>query len=992
MAEALKQTRKLEVHNQPHFEVVSTSSHNPFWQSSLFNDVYLLNDAPVKFKEMWEMDEAGPFYIFCNQFRNLCEELKGADLESWSERNTINRFIKPVLEMLGYTGSATQEPWAEDEPFTVKENGETKVYKPDLIIVHDPKELKYIERKKGDEKLEEARQTVIVPVEAKYWGRIEDVRQHSSEDSKRADKKDQSDATRALDFDEQCLKYMEILHKDFGILTDGRTWRLYHRELSSDSYRRNFQFNLGYLMRLVNAGLDKSNRDYELFIENAKYFFHIFAKKALHSESGERLFVDDLLEYSKKYVSQVEDDLKSRFVKAVSLACNGFLRSTNAAKAKVDLETIRNVSESHLFNILLIRYCESKNILPMKDANYRKISISSTIDRINLFNPEKEEDNLNLPLLTRVFKGHFEYEPDGTDLYDRLLDLTKIVQEGTQSKYSGFEIKGFVETIFNRDEQKFIKSYPLQNSEMVQILFELGYCETKPGKYQQIPYSFFSPRQLGSIYESFLEFRLEKADEDMAFIKKQWVPANLSSEKVKKQDVPKVKKGKLFFSPNNKERKATGSYYTPDSVVQYIVRETLSPLVQGKSSKEIAKLRICDPAMGSAHFLSASLNFVARAYLAALERETNDDLDMTLLQAKRELLHNCIFGVDQNPRAVKLAKMSLWLESAEAGKELEELDDQIKCANSLTEENLWRKEWRFLEDGIDAVVGNPPYLGEKGHKEVFQEIASGWLGKRFYLGKMDLLYFFFHLGLDVLKEDGRLGFITTNYFTTALGGKRLREDLSRRANLDLLVNLNELKVFGEATGQHNMISIISRSDRGQTKPLKLINSSEGGQCSVSLLSEIVTGKSERTSISDIEASNVYDGDMLYIRTSSGVGSSGTSELTSVIEKLKKCDFTLAEVADVSTGIMGGCDYITKLNISYISSNEASSKDITVGDGVFVLDSENDRDAKVLKELKGSKFLKPFFKNSDIGKFTTSEKALSLAEISVHSGLERSCVG
>jgi type I restriction-modification system DNA methylase subunit len=918
--------------NGTQLELIKSSNYNPFWSSSLFNEVYLLNDVPQKFKELWDFDEAGHFYEFCNHFRNLCEELQGADLESWSEKNTINRFIKPVLKMLGYEGTLTQDPWAEDETFTVTEGGENKTYKPDLILVNDPKELKYIEKEKGQRKLEEARQSVIVPVEAKYWGRIEDKESSQQEDRRRADKKTQTDSSRGMEFDEQCLKYMEVLQKDFGILTDGRTWRLYHKELSNDNYKRNFQFNLGHLMRHVNAGLDEDSHSYEIFLENAKYFYHIFSKEALYSDCGERPFLNDLLEYSKKYVSAVEEDLKLRFVKAMATACNGFQRAIASDKSVVDLDTIRNVSESHLFNILFIRYCESKSILPMRDHAYRKISLSVTIDKLRYFNPKKEQDNLNYPMLKRVFKGHFHYSPDGTELYDRLMKLTKIVQNGSKSSDNGFEIKGFRESIFNKDELCFVRKYKLSNSEMASIFYELGYCESAPGKYQQIPYNFFSPRQLGSIYESFLEFKLEKASEDMALMKGKWAPAALKSEKMKALDVPKVKRGMLFFSPNNADRKMTGSYYTPECVVQYIVRETLTPLVSKKTSKEIANIRVCDPAMGSGHFLGGALNFLARSYLAALEKETNDDLMVNLRKAKRMLLPNCIYGVDINSRAVKLAKMSLWLDIADASERLENLDGQIKCADSLNDEDLWKKEWRFLSGGIDAVVGNPPYLGEKGNKEIFQKVAQGWLGKRFYLGKMDLFYFFFHLGLDILADGGRLGFITTNYYPTASGARKLREDFYDRSNLDLLVNLNELKVFGEAAGQHNLITVLEKTkfDMGT----RIILSDERGDVSSRLLTEIHEGIKTGISSAVVKKKDLYDGEKKYIRLVSQSNASNGSELESILEKLKAAEHRLSDVGRVNTGIMGGCDHVTKLNSSYVSKDELQLKNIQIGDGVF----------------------------------------------------------
>jgi type I restriction-modification system DNA methylase subunit len=655
---------------------------NLFWQSTLFNEVYLQKDVPIFHKDVWVEDEVA-FETFLNQFRNFCGGLEGEKPNSWSERTTINRFIKPMLEMLGYTSADNSniDPFLEDEAFSYAEPDGTKTYKPDFIIVNNQKELKYIQEKKTQAKLEEARSSVILPIEAKYWDRIEEYRQNRREDAKRADKKDTNTSEKGMDFDEQCLKYMEMLNRPYGILTDGKTWRLYNLSVSTPNYKPFFQFNLGRMIKHVsNSDFLKSKSDYALFENEIKYFYFIFRKKALFSETGEELFVDSLLTYSKKYVSRVEEDLKERFVDTMSIACNGYRRTMEEAGEKTDLELIRNVAESHIFNILFLRYCEARGILPVRQDpdGYRLISISHMIDKLEGFEPERERDNLNISLLKRRFSD-IKYDPAGTQLYDRLLKLTKVVQEGNSDEYKGFSIKGFKETIFSADEWKFVQKHKLSNQEMVCILFELGYSKSdiQGRKYQQIPYSSFSPRQLGSIYESFLEFKLEKADEDLAFIKRQWKPANLKSEKVVNLGVPTIKKGQLFFTPNNEERKATGSYYTPDPIVQMIVAETLQPLVKGKTAEELLKLDVCDPAMGSGHFLSATLNYIAKLYLEKVDDEVHDDVQLSLTGAKQRVLHSCIYGVDINPRAVKLAKLSLWMETADPAIVLEDLDDQL---------------------------------------------------------------------------------------------------------------------------------------------------------------------------------------------------------------------------------------------------------------------------------------------------------------------------
>ena len=339
-------------------------------------------------------------------------------------------------------------------------------------------------------------------------------------------------------------------------------------------------------------------------------------------------------------------------------------------------------------------------------------------------------------------------KPEGTSLYKNLMDLTLVILEGTHKKSYGFEIKGFKESIFSKEECDFAKKHCLTDEEMVQILFQLGYSKSEKAlqrNYQQIPYNYFIPRQLGSIYESFLEYQLDVAKEPMVYRKKgkykQWEKLTAAIEKKLKGFEPIIKKNQLFFTPDNFERKATGSYYTPDYIVQYIVKETIGPLCEGKSSQEILDLKVCDPAMGSGHFLNEALNFITKKYLDALELEKPSEEIPTKAEAKRIVLDKCIFGVDINPRAVKLAKMSLWLESAHPGKKLERLDDQLFLGDSLNNSGFHKK----IRGYINVVIGNPPYvankdyiINSKGQSDLYIEflnlISLDNLHKNFYFG------------------------------------------------------------------------------------------------------------------------------------------------------------------------------------------------------------------------------------------------------------------
>ncbi len=266
-------------------------------------------------------------------------------------------------------------------------------------------------------------------------------------------------------------------------------------------------------------------------------------------------------------------------------------------------------------------------------------------------------------------------------------------------------------------------------------------------------------------------------------------------------------------------------------------------------------------------------------------------------------------------------------------------------------------EWMFGIAGFDIVIANPPYVGEKGNKTTFDKLKPTSLGKRFYKGKMDLFYFFFHLGLDALKDGGVLTFITTNYYPTADGAIKLRKDFYERTNIVRLINFGEITVFDSARGQHNLITILERSVAPNTDyETEEIVASSKGSVSSGALTNVLAGESELVHVGEIKKSSVYDsvGVNFYIRFAGGDG--GIDEL---LEKVAK-NMRLDNVALVNTGIQTGADKYTDAHKKKYQSITA-----TKGEGIFVFPKGD------LKKLVSNEALiKPWFKNSDVGRYVT----------------------
>lgn len=342
------------------------------------------------------------------------------------------------------------------------------------------------------------------------------------------------------------------------------------------------------------------------------------------------------------------------------------------------------------------------------------------------------------------------------------------------------------------------------------------------------------------------------------------------------------------------------------------------------------------------------MNKIRNQYLTADNYIDKNRLKKEFEVAKGELLEYC--------------EKNLILDRKENMKKTVDLLKQWNPFDISASCPFFNKEWMFdCGDGFDVVIGNPPYIGEKGNKEIFAPIKESTL-KSFYQGKMDLFYFFFHLALNSLKNNGICAFITTNYYITALGANKLRADFKNRAQLLQLINFNELKLFKSALGQHNMITILQKS--------KLKN--KNCKCYVILKEKTINKEGELIDLLlreddnikhyNIKQEDLYDGEENYIRIQDNNG-----EEIKILNKIKLNNDCLGDICNVNQGIVSGADKITTKHLK--EYNIEAEKD----DGVFVLDLNNYRDIEIIKNIQKdntNNILVPFFKNSDINRYTT----------------------
>lgn len=313
-------------------------------------------------------------------------------------------------------------------------------------------------------------------------------------------------------------------------------------------------------------------------------------------------------------------------------------------------------------------------------------------------------------------------------------------------------------------------------------------------------------------------------------------------------------------------------------------------------------------------------------------------------------------------------KLSI-IESALTGTATNDIKTRFLQSRNLASKpyTLWQLEFsKVFKDkgGFDIVIGNPPYVGESGNKELFRPIAKSGLGKRYYIGKMDLFYFFFHLALDIGNNKAEIAFITTNYYLTATGAIKLRKDFYDKSKIRKLINFNKYKVFETAKGQHNIITFLTKNLK-ECNDTEIVTAFINGECNVNTISNILVHNKNCCSYAKLNEKDIYYGDKFYINANSNMNS------FSILDKMKAFPNQLSDFFEVNQGIVTGCDYVSNRNLSKLKNLD----NIQLNDGIYVLNLENERDKNIYNSFNNEKILlRNFYKNSDISKYLCSEVA------------------
>jgi len=493
------------------------------------------------------------------------------------------------------------------------------------------------------------------------------------------------------------------------VLTNGERWRL----LDACSLRRYEAFLEVDLYHLL-AGEDDPMAAY-LFYR----LLRLEDSLERDEESGKNK-LDTLLEQSIKATEATERYLKISVSDnldtpvgadgIMAQLCMGLVHAIDPGRTKSFTEQERDAIYREatylLYRLLFILYAEARSLLPMDRDDYRAVSLKSLIDEaVELRQaPHKAMDR-------------------PTSLWKQLSTLFSAIQYSDE--YLG--IPAYNGGLFEDKDKPYLREYAIENKFLAEALCELVFLPDPEGERppERVDYRDLSVRHLGSLYEGMIEYKLFIASEELYARrgKDGRVQYLVAAENDLEPTDEVIEPGKVYFAQSPQERKATGTHYTVEELVERLVEQTVMQLLDERWAdlkpkleawlaeieetptearrirlqdfvdsqietfvrEQVLSLRICDPAMGSGHFLVHTAYAITNFILQVLTSTPWDNLAINLHADhwRRLVVENCLYGVDISLMAVELAKLSLWLATMQAARPLSFLDHHLKRGNSL---------------------------------------------------------------------------------------------------------------------------------------------------------------------------------------------------------------------------------------------------------------------------------------------------------------------
>jgi hypothetical protein len=437
----------------------------------------------------------------------------------------------------------------------------------------------------------------------------------------------------------------------------------------------------------------------QLTTANSGYLQLIFSAKAL-AEGGTTY---EILKSSSQYAVALGERLRDKvyddIIPELSVSVADALIEKGYEMDPAGLDLAYQLTLRVFFRMLFQVYAEDRKLLPYGENNKYDRNAIKTVAKDLAEKPDQI------------------FDENSSTYWDDLAQVWRVIDSGDKA----WGVPAYNGGLFASDSEisehgAILSDVHIKNDVMGPVLKALLLDETEDGSIGPVDFRSLSVREFGTIYEGLLESSLGLAEVDLTLDEDgTWIPA-------KKKDEIYAYAGQVYFHNTSGQRKGTGSYFTPSFVVEHLLERSLDPALDSHLAK-VAELmrngdhagaaekffdfRVADLAMGSGHFLTSAIDHIEQkmaAFLAedgqsipgvaaeliklenaakeALGEDTVDLERSSLL--RRQIARRCIYGLDINPIAVELARVSIWIHTFVRGLPMSSLDHNLVCANSLT--------------------------------------------------------------------------------------------------------------------------------------------------------------------------------------------------------------------------------------------------------------------------------------------------------------------
>jgi hypothetical protein len=456
-------------------------------------------------------------------------------------------------------------------------------------------------------------------------------------------------------------QYLNVHDDSWALVTNGlylRVLRDYHH-----TYVKGYvEFDLEAIF------LTRSFRDFQALYRIAH------ASRFTAADTGNP-YLEEYFQHSQLVGEKVGAKLRENVVLAVTALGNGFLNDQLLTELRADGQKCHEFYEEILriiYRIIFLLYAEQRGMLASGDkATHHDLYL----------------EQYSMSALRERARADYRKGDRHTDHWEGLRSTFEMLRHGAPE----LGIYPYGGMLFDTNRDNYVERFTCKNSELLKAVYYLTTTEID-GAIHRISYADLDVVEVGAIYESLLE-NIPRITDTQELINNIDYPAN-----------------SFILDPRALTRKTTGSYYTQQGLIKELIASALEPIISDRllqandrQSQEdaVLSIKICDPACGSGAFLIAACNYLGER-LASVRSDDSVLTEDLLQQGRRDVLQHCIYGVDLNPMAIELVKVSLWISALVKNKPLNFLDHHLKCGNSLigiTSE--------FMVEGIPDEAFNP---------------------------------------------------------------------------------------------------------------------------------------------------------------------------------------------------------------------------------------------------------------------------------------------